>query len=87
MNRGIPSTGHVGLMLVGGAAIALNQSDGANAGDQERILGKTGEPPNNGMQLTRGASEASGLRRPHHSLMPLAADPECSTGLAGNRKS
>ncbi len=32
---------------------------------------------NNAMQLTRGVSEASGLRRPHHHLVPLAADREC----------
>jgi hypothetical protein len=32
---------------------------------------------NNAMQLTRGALEASGLRRPHHRLVPLAADREC----------
>ena len=36
-------------------------------------------PQNNAMQLTRGASEASGLRRTHHSLVPLAADRECYT--------
>jgi hypothetical protein len=34
-------------------------------------------PPNKAMQLTRGASEAAGLRRPHHSLVPLAADRRC----------
>ena len=32
------------------------------------------------MQLTRGASVASGLRRTRHPLVPLAADRECSTG-------
>ena len=33
-------------------------------------------PQNDAMQLTRGASEASGLRRPHLCLVPLAADRE-----------
>jgi len=33
--------------------------------------------PNKAMQLTRGASEASGLRRTHPSLVPLAADRRC----------
>jgi len=40
-------------------------------------------PSNNAMQLTRGASEASGLRRPHRSLVPLAADRECYADRAG----
>ena len=31
-------------------------------------------PSNNAMQLTRGASEASGLRRPRRHLVPLAAE-------------
>ena len=47
-------------------------------GEQER---NSQQPPNNAMQLTRGASEASGLRRPHHHLVPLAADRECSADL------
>ena len=38
------------------------------------------ELQNNALQLTRGASEASGLRRTRHSLVPLAAERECSTG-------
>ncbi len=33
---------------------------------------------NNALQLTRGASEASGLRRTRQSLVPLAAERECS---------
>jgi hypothetical protein len=33
------------------------------------------------MQLTRGASEASGLRRTHHRLVPLAAERRCSACL------
>ena len=37
-------------------------------------------PQNNALQLTRGASEASGLRRTHRCLVPLAAERECSTG-------
>ena len=37
------------------------------------------ELQNNALQLTRGASEASGLRRTRHSLVPLAAERECST--------
>jgi len=32
---------------------------------------------NNALQLTRGALEASGLRRTHHCLVPLAAEREC----------
>jgi len=36
-------------------------------------------PQNNALQLTRGASEASGLRRTHHRLVPLAAERECCT--------
>ena len=32
---------------------------------------------NNALQLTRGASEASGLRRTHHCLVPPAAEREC----------
>jgi hypothetical protein len=38
-------------------------------------------PQNNALQLTRGASEASGLRRTRHSLVPLAAERECSTDM------
>ena len=34
-------------------------------------------PDNNALQLTRGASVASGLRRTRHSLVPLAAEREC----------
>ena len=37
-------------------------------------------PHNNALQLTRGASAASGLRRTRHSLVPLAAERECWTG-------
>ena len=35
---------------------------------------------NNALQLTRGASEASGLRRTRHCLVPLAAERECCAG-------
>ena len=41
---------------------------------------------NNALQLTRGASEASGLRRTHHCLVPLAAERECSTGQLYGRR-
>ena len=40
-------------------------------------IGNREEPDNNALQLTRGASEASGLRRTRHSLVPLAAEREC----------
>ncbi len=40
-------------------------------------------PHNNALQLTRGASEASGLRRTRHSLVPLAAERECCAGDCG----
>ena len=41
-------------------------------------LHKVGTVPyNNALQLTRGASEASGLRRTRHRLVPLAAEREC----------
>ena len=89
MNRGTPSTGHVGLMLVGGAAITLNRSDGAKAGGQERTLGTTGEPPNNGMQLTKAARCAPfAFRSWGQSLRAaFAADPECSAGEARGTQS
>ena len=38
-------------------------------------------PHNNALQLTRGASEASGLRRTRRLLVPLAAERECWTGV------
>ena len=46
---------------------------------QRRVSKMTGLS-NNAMQLTRGARVASGLRRTHHSLVPLAADRECCPG-------
>ena len=73
---------------VASSVVRLSSRGTANLRDATAVgtcgsehVAKIRRTPNNGMQLTRGASEASGLRRPHHSLMPLAADPECSTGL------
>jgi hypothetical protein len=40
-------------------------------------------PQDNALQLTRGASEASGLRRTHPCLVPLAAERECYAGYWG----
>ena len=41
---------------------------------------------NNALQLTRGASEASGLRRTRLCLVPLAAERECYPGRCGTTR-
>jgi hypothetical protein len=53
--------------------------------DGNEHVAKISRTPNKAMQLTRGASEASGLRRPHLCLVPLAADRECSVGRRGRK--